>query len=220
MTFLPRDCAAEDVISFDCGPGNMVIDRLVARLTQGRQTFDADGERAARGEVSAELLADLLTHPYLKRVPPKTSRGPEDFGEDFVGQLINSAAALGLSEDSMISTATQFTVECIADQYERYLPQLPDEIVLAGGGAHNLEIRRRLRERLPACELRLHDEFGVPGDAREATAWAVLADETVHGNPGTLPRVTGASGNAVLGKILLPSGYAHRFHLELDRAGT
>ncbi len=218
VTFLPRNCRAEDVISFDCGPANMVMDRLVARLTRGRQLFDEDGRRAARGDVSTELLAELLTHPFLEREPPKTSRGPEDFGEEFVDGLIRSAGALCLSDDSMVSTATQFTVECVASHYERYFPYLPDEVVLTGGGAHNLEIRRRLRERLPTCAIRLHDEFGVPGDAREATAWAVLADETVQGNPATLPKVTGASGTAVLGKIVLPSRFAHRFRLVTDRA--
>ena len=165
MTFLPRNCTADDVISFDCGPANMVIDRLVARLSQGRELFDEDGRRAARGEVSPELLAELLAHPYLERKPPKTSRGPEDFGEDFVDKLMRSAAKLSLREDSMVSTATQLTVEAIASHYERYLPHLPDEVVLTGGGAHNLEIRRRLQDRLPACAIRLHDEFGVPGDA-------------------------------------------------------
>jgi anhydro-N-acetylmuramic acid kinase len=119
----------------------------------------------------------------------------------------------------MISTATQYTVECMADAYRRFLPLMPDEIVLTGGGAHNLEIRRRLRTRLPSCSVRLHDEFGVPGDAREAAAWAILADETVHGNAATLPQVTGASKRAVLGKILVPSRLAHRFFLQLDRTG-
>ena len=117
----------------------------------------------------------------------------------------------------MVSTATQLTVEAIADHYERYFPHLPDEVVLTGGGAHNLELRRRLAERLPACAIRLHDDFGVPGDAREATAWAVLADETMLGNPATLPRVTGASGTAVLGKIVLPSRLAHRFRILVER---
>ena len=218
VTFLPRHCTARDVISFDCGPANMVIDRLVSRLTHGRELFDEDGRRAARGDVSPELLAALSTHPYLRREPPKTSRGPEDFGEEFVDQLIASAAALSLTDDSMVSTATQFTIECIAGHYERYFPYLPDEVVLTGGGAHNLEIRRRLQSRLPTCAIRLHDEYGVPGDAREATAWAVLADETLQGNPATLPRVTGAAGAALLGKIVLPSRLAHGFHLLVDRA--
>ena len=218
VTFLPRNCTAGDVISFDCGPANMVIDRLVARLTEGRELLDEDGRRAARGGVSPELLAELLTHPYLKREPPKTSRGPEDFGEEFVDQLIESSAALSLSDDAMVSTATQFTIECVASHYEQYFPYLPDEVVLTGGGAHNPEIRRRLQERLPKCAIRLHDEFGVPGDAREATAWAVLADETLHANPATLPKVTGAVGAALLGKIVLPSRFAHRFHLTVDRA--
>ena len=135
-------------------------------------------------------------------------------------ELIRSAEALELTEDSMISTATQFTVECMADHYERYFPYLPDEVVLTGGGAHNLEIRRRLKARLPACAVKLHDEYGVPGDAREATTWAVLADETLQGNPATIPQVTGAKRSAVLGKILVPSCYAHRFRLQLDREDT
>jgi anhydro-N-acetylmuramic acid kinase len=220
VTFLGRNCSAEDVISFDCGPANMVVDRLVAHFTGGEAEYDKDGERAARGRVSEELLAELLEHPFLRRDPPKTSRGPEDFGEEFVKELIRSAEALALTEDSMISTATQFTVECMADHYERYFPYLPDEVVLTGGGAHNLEIRRRLQARLPACAVKLHDEYGVPGDAREATTWAVLADETLQGNPATIPQVTGAKRSAVLGKILVPSRYAHRFRLQLDREDT
>lgn len=216
LTFVPPHCAPEDLISFDCGPANMVIDRLITRLTHGRSAFDEDGRRAAQAPVSAELLVELMAHPFLRKQPPKTSRGPEDFGESFVERLLASARQLALNENTMISTATQYTVECMADAYERFLPRLPDEVVLAGGGAHNLEIRRRLKERLPQCAVRLHDEFGIPGDAREATAWAVLADETVHGNPGTIPRVTGASATSVLGKILVPSRLARRFRVQVE----
>ena len=217
VTFLGRNCSAEDVISFDCGPANMVVDRLVAHFTGGEAEYDKDGE--PRGSWSGKRGTPRRTSraSVPEKGSPEDLRGPEDFGEEFVKELIRSAEALALTEDSMISTATQFTVECMADHYERYFPYLPDEVVLTGGGAHNLEIRRRLQARLPACAVKLHDEYGVPGDAREATTWAVLADETLQGNPATIPQVTGAKRSAVLGKILVPSRYAHRFRLQLDR---
>jgi anhydro-N-acetylmuramic acid kinase len=211
VTFLAAEPDLDRVISFDTGPGNMVIDRLTVHVTAGAELFDEHGGRAAQGAVDAGLLERMLQHPYLQLEPPKTSRGPEEFGDEFLETILDVAAASGISESDLFATVTQYTAECMALHYERWFPHLPDEVVLTGGGAHNKEIVRRLQERLPACRVRLHDEFGVPGDAREATTWAVLADETVRGNPGNIPSATGASGRALLGKIVVPSRLAGRF---------
>jgi anhydro-N-acetylmuramic acid kinase len=208
VTYLPEDCRLDQVLSFDCGPANMVIDRLIARFTGGRELYDEDGARAARGTPNEALLRRMLAHPYLALPPPKTSRGPEDFGEPFVDWLLAEAAPLGLDEDSILATATQYSVECMARHYERFFPALPDEVVLTGGGAHNRTLVQGMRERLPSCAIRFHDEFGIPVDAREASTWAILADETIHGVPGTAPSATGAMGRSVLGKIVIPSRLA------------
>jgi anhydro-N-acetylmuramic acid kinase len=138
VTYVPADGGLDDLLSFDCGPGNMVIDRLVARFSGGRQLYDEDGERAARGRVHQPLLDRLLEHPYLALAPPKTSRGPEEFGDPLVRWLVEQGEAQGISEDDLVATATQYSAECMASHYERFFPALPDEVVLTVGGAHNL----------------------------------------------------------------------------------
>jgi anhydro-N-acetylmuramic acid kinase len=211
VTYLPSRCTLEEVQSFDCGPGNMMIDCLVAHYTRGQELYDRDGHRADRGRVHEGLLAELQTHPYLALTPPKTSRGPEEFGEPFVAQTLERAAQLGLEPDDVIATATQYSVECMSSHYERFFAVMPDEVVLTGGGAHNKSLVARLRARLPGSVVRFHDEFGIPVDAREATTWAILADETMHGVPGTSPNATGAEGPSILGKVVAPSSVAGRF---------
>jgi anhydro-N-acetylmuramic acid kinase len=218
VTYLPSRCTLDQLRSFDCGPGNMVIDRLIAQFSGGRQLYDPDGARAARGTVHEELLAKLLTHPYLALEPPKTSRGPEEFGEPFVHWMLEEADLFTLDEDAIIATATQYSAECIAGHYERFFPRLPHEVVLTGGGAHNKSLVQRLRERLPACAIRLHDEFGIPVDAREASTWAILADETLNGVAATAPAATGAAGPSVLGKVVTPSRLAGRFQVIVNAA--
>jgi len=220
VTYLPSNSTLDDLLAFDCGPANMVIDRLTAIFTDGRELYDEDGRRAERGTVHPELLAKLMQHPYLAIPPPKTSRGPEEFGEEFVRRLLADAQAFALAPDDILATATQYSVECMADHYVRFFPRLPDEVVLTGGGAHNLSLRRRLAERLPGCRIRLHDEFGIPVDAREASTWAILADETLHGVPATAPAATGAARRAVLGKIVTPSRLAGRLTVTTSGTGS
>ena len=153
LTFLPPRAELDDVIAFDTGPGNMVIDALVTALTHGRQTFDRDGRLAARGRVSERLLAELMAHPFLRRRPPKTT-GREEFGEMFVDRMLASARRLRLRAEDMVATATALTAASIADAYRRFVfPQLEAaelgklQIILGGGGAKNPTLRGMLARR-------------------------------------------------------------------------
>jgi anhydro-N-acetylmuramic acid kinase len=203
VTFLPPAAAQSDVVCFDTGPGNMVMDGVVRILSGGREGFDRDGARAARGEVRERLLSELLEHPYLKRRPPKTT-GREEFGQRFAEQVVERGRALGIGDDDLVATVTAYTAECIGLHYDRELrPQARiDEAVLYGGGAHNATLVALLRERIAPTPLRFHDEFGIPGDAREAVTWAVLADESLAGRPANIPRASGARHAVVLGKLV------------------
>jgi anhydro-N-acetylmuramic acid kinase len=202
VTFLPPGSDLDGVLAFDTGPGNMVMDGVVRALTDGREAFDRDGRRAARGQVQEPLLAELMTHPYLRRRPPKTT-GREDFGDPFVELVLKRAREVAMSEDDLLATVTAYTAECIRLHYEREL--LPrarlDEVVLYGGGARNPTLVGMLRERL-RVPIRLHEEFGIPGEAREAVTWAILGDESLAGRPANVPAATGARHPAVLGKVV------------------
>jgi anhydro-N-acetylmuramic acid kinase len=208
LTFLPPRAKLGQVIAFDTGPGNMVMDALVTALTRGRQTFDRDGRWAARGRVSEKLLAELMTHPFLRRRPPKTT-GREEFGELFVGRMLASARRLRLRPEDMVATATAFTAATIADAYRRFVfPKLKTgergalQIILGGGGAKNRTLRQMLAQRIGVGELLTHEDFGIANAAKEALAFAILAHETLLGKPGNVPTATGARRAAVLGKIV------------------
>lgn len=205
VTFLPPGAGPSDVLSFDTGPGNMVIDGVVHILTRGQEEFDRDGERAAQGSVDKMMLAKLLGNPYIGLRPPKTT-GREEFGQQYAEELVQRAQALGVSENDLVATATAFTAECIRVHYDRELrPRAQvDEMILYGGGAHNPTLVRMLRERIAPTKVRLHDEFGIPGDAREAVTWAVLADESLAGRSANVPAASGAQHPVILGKIVRP----------------
>jgi anhydro-N-acetylmuramic acid kinase len=203
VTFLPAGVTRDAVVCFDTGPGNMLIDGVIAILTNGREQFDQDGQRAARGSVNKPLLAELMQHPYLARRPPKTT-GREDFGAHLAEKTVARAQGLGVRDDDLVATVTAFTVESIRLHYERELiPRARlDEIVIYGGGCHNRTLVRMLHEAFAPIPIRFHDQFGIPGDAREAVTWAVLADETLAGQPANLPAASGAGHSVVLGKIV------------------
>ncbi|MFW6162188.1 MAG: anhydro-N-acetylmuramic acid kinase [Planctomycetota bacterium] len=201
VTYLPPACRPEQVVAFDTGPGNMLLDALARRLTDGRLSYDRDGTMALAGEVSPPLLRWLLERPYLRREPPK-STGRELFGEPFADRLL--ARAEGLAPGDVMATAAAFTAESIADAIRRFLTPLGpvDELIASGGGCHHPVVMGRLAEALAPVPVRRTDEFGIPADAKEAVAFAVLAHETMAGRPGNLPSATGAARAAVLGKIV------------------
>lgn len=201
VTFLPpRDAGGAAPLAFDTGPGNMLIDDAVRRATDGQAACDRDGAIAATGHIHGGLLAELLAHPYLRRPPPKTT-GREEFGAGFGAQLWERARALGLAPEDLIATVTAFTARSIALAYREHLPAMPAEVILSGGGARNPMLVRRLRQELAPIPVTLSDDLGLPAEAKEAVAFAVLAYETWHGRPGNLPEATGARHPVVLGQI-------------------
>lgn len=198
VTFLPADAKPEEVVGFDTGPGNMLIDRAVQWATDGKLRFDRDGELAQAGLVDQELLTQLRTHPFLHQPPPK-SAGREEFGEAFWQSLPREGHPLDL-----IATLTAFTAHSIADSYRRHLPGVPDEVIIGGGGARNPVLMAHLRRHLSYATVLTHEEVGMDSDAKEAVAFCVLANETLLGKPANLPSVTGASRAVTLGSVTFP----------------
>jgi anhydro-N-acetylmuramic acid kinase len=200
LTILKKNCAREDVIAFDTGPGNMVIDALAQKFFN--KAFDEGGELAGRGKVSSDLLNELLRHPYFAKPLPK-STGREEFGAAYCTALIQHATQLQLTPHDMIATATALTAETItrdARLLEKRFGQI-DELIVSGGGMHNLTLMEMLRQRF--VKVTTTSDYDLPGDAKEAILFAVLANETVGGYAGNVPSVTGASASTILGKICL-----------------
>jgi anhydro-N-acetylmuramic acid kinase len=194
----------EAMLAFDTGPGNALIDHAVWRLSGGMQRFDADGALAAGGRVDDLILADMLAEPYFLQQPPK-STGRELFGAQFVDPLIDRALADGLTSSDVVATLTAFTAHSIADQYRRFLPGRPDEVVVGGGGSRNPVLMRLLSELLDPAQIRLHEDFGLPSLGREAVYFALMGHEALHGRPNMVPSCTGAGHAVVMGK-LVPGG--------------
>jgi anhydro-N-acetylmuramic acid kinase len=206
VTYLPPGDDDSAVIAFDTGPGNMLIDAAVNRVTDGEQTYDEDGAFAASGNIDRALLAELMAHPFLSQRPPKTT-GREQFGMRYANELWSRAQSQGISDADLVATLTAFTADSIADAYRHFLPQMPDEVILGGGGAKNPTLLTLLRKALDPIAVTTHEAVGIPDDAKEALAFAVLAYETLHGRAGNLPNCTGASRRAVLGKLTLGANY-------------
>jgi anhydro-N-acetylmuramic acid kinase len=209
LTAIPASAAASDVIAFDTGPGNMVIDAVTEKLFG--KPFDRGGKIAASGSVLGPVVHKLLRNKFLRQGPPKTA-GREEFGRAFVGEFLRLCR--GARKQDVVATATALTATSIADAVARFLidrpvsarkPQFP-EMILSGGGARNATLVKMLAEKLMplGVQLRFSDEYGLPSEAKEAVAFAVLAFETWHRRPSNVPSATGAKRAAVLGKISYP----------------
>jgi anhydro-N-acetylmuramic acid kinase len=196
VTWVPAGGRLDEVIAFDTGPGNMLMDALVTRLTNGEQTYDRNGEIGATGEVDYDLLAELMRDPYLDEQPPK-STGREYYGTEMVEEIL----ARHRLDANLIATATAFTAHSIADQYGRFLPGQPDEVYVNGGGARNPLLMRMLADALDGPTVRTTDELGVNADAKEAMAFALMAHDSLAGLPTNIPGATGASRAVILGKL-------------------
>lgn len=210
VTVLPAGCAAEDVLAFDTGPANMVIDGCMALLNRG---FDRGGRTAKRGSVMDSVVVRLASGAYFSAPPPK-SCGREEFGEAFVERFIAACERAGARREDIVATATALTARTVAEAYERFCsPRLvtlaPDakvELIAAGGGVRNATLMRMLGEEFARFGVRVRsiDETGVSAGAKEAAAFALLGWLTWHGLPGNLPSATGAQRAVVLGKVSLP----------------
>ncbi len=198
LTAIPPGASPEEVIAFDTGPGNMVVNALAELHTRGRWKYDRDGRLASRGRVDRALLDRLLAAPYYRRPPPKTA-GREQYGREFVARLLATGARL----PDLIATATALTAAAVAVGIERFVrPRMRvDELIVSGGGAHNPRILAQLAGFLPGVAVATSDHFGLDVDAKEAVAFAVLAYETWRRRPANLPSATGARRAVVLGKI-------------------
>jgi anhydro-N-acetylmuramic acid kinase len=203
VTVLPAGGSLGDVLAFDTGPGNMLIDGAVSFLTRGQQLFDKDGVRARRGRVHQPFVGELCAHPFFGRHPPK-STGREAFGGAFLHRVLARGLEQGVSGDDLIATLTAFTVMTMAEAYRNFI--LPHhsavESILCGGGSHNPLLTSWLRRELHEVTWRMCDEFGVSADALEAVAFAVLAHETVCGRSANVPSATGARHEVILGKVV------------------
>ena len=206
VTWVPPGGHWEAMLAFDTGPGNALMDHAAWRLSGGMQRFDAEGAMAAGGRVHDALLAELLGHPYFVVQPPK-STGREVFGAQLVDPFIARCIERGLSGSDVLATLTAFTAHSIADQYRRFLPGRPDEIVVGGGGSRNPVLMRLLQQLLDPAQLRQHEEFGLPSLGREAVYFALMGYEALFGRANTIANCTGATHAVVMGKIVPGPNY-------------
>jgi len=195
VTYLAANCKSKDIIAFDTGPGNMIIDRLAFLVTKGRQNFDKDGKIATKGKVNIKILNQMLRHPYFCKKPPK-STGREMFGREYTDVFYKK-----LPNEDIIATATAFTAVSVAEAYKKFLPKMPDEIILCGGGARNKTLVKMLRQNIKS-KILFTDDFGINGDAKEAVSFAILAYATIKEIANNIPSATGAKKAITLGKII------------------
>lgn len=196
ITVIPPAAKPTDVIAFDTGPGNMVIDALTREYTKGALTFDRNGKIAASGRVNRELLDKLLADPYYRAKPPK-SAGREQYGTEFIARLKKS----GLPIEDLIATATVLTAATIARGIGAHAKEA--DIIAAGGGVHNPQITMHLAALLPSFTIATTTDYGIDADAKEAVAFAVLAAQSWKRKPGNMPSATGAKRAVILGSITL-----------------
>ena len=201
LSAIPAGASLEAVIAFDTGPGNMVIDAVAQRLF--RKNYDQDGIIAANGTVLNRVLDEVLRLPFFRRRPPKTA-GREEFGREFVREFIKRCGKAKASD--MVATATALTARSIADAIRRFVRrgrQSYKEIIVSGGGARNPVLLAMLANELGplGLQIRSSEEFGIPAEAKEAVAFAVLAYQTWNRLPSNVPSATGAKRRAILGKI-------------------
>jgi anhydro-N-acetylmuramic acid kinase len=188
------------IIGWDTGPGNMLLDLAVQHFSNGRQSYDQNGAWAATGVPCSALLQQWLAHPFFHAIPPK-STGRELFGSDYWQQCLAGATQLALSPADVLATLTELTAVSIAHSYRTFLPQMPDQVLLCGGGSQNQYLKQRLQINLDPIPVLTTDEVGLNADFKEAIAFAVLAYWRRLGIPGNLPEVTGASQTTLLGEI-------------------
>jgi anhydro-N-acetylmuramic acid kinase len=206
VTHLPRNARMEDVIAFDTGPGNMVMDGMAFLLSVGQRTRDEGGAWAAKGTPNERVVSFLLEHPYFAAPPPKTT-GREMFGADYVAAVRSFKGSGRNAGADLMATVTLLTAESIARAFRDFLGPRggAETVIVGGGGIHNKMLMRMLAERLAPARLTTHAEFGIPDDAKEAVAFALLGYETLHGRPSNLPGATGAARAVILGSVT-PAG--------------
>ena len=206
LTALPAGAGLDDLMAFDTGPGNGLMDLAAFHYSGGKQVFDQDGAMARAGHIDQALLAALMEHPFLAAVPPK-SADKDDFGTRFLDGVL--ARCPGVGGPDVMATLAAFTVRTVATAIMEYCVQKAryEEIIVSGGGAKNPVLLEGLQMALPKLVFATSDEYGIPSKAKEAVLMAVLADATLHGWPANVPSATGARHPVVLGKITPGAGF-------------
>ncbi len=204
LTAIPAGGRAEDLIAFDTGPGNMLIDALAEKLLQ--KPYDRNGAAAASGSVIDPVLRAMLRDGYFLLKPPRTA-GREQFGRAYAAKFLSACRKHSRKPEDALATATALTAESIAASYRRFvhrrMKHAPLDYIVSGGGARNATLMAMLARRLEplGCELATSDEFGLPAAAKEAVAFALLAWQTWNRLPGNVPAATGARRGAILGQV-------------------
>lgn len=203
LTAMPAGAKPDEFFAFDTGPGNMVIDLLMERLY--RKNFDRDGRVGRSGKVLDSVIAAELRKPYYKQAPPKSS-GREEYGAEFAENLLRACRKISSKPEDAVATATALTAESIALAYSRFVQKKmagPVDFIASGGGTRNRTLMEMLGQKLTplGCKVSTIDEQGLPSQAKEAVAFALLAWQTWHHLPGNVPSATGAARPAILGEI-------------------
>jgi anhydro-N-acetylmuramic acid kinase len=204
LTALPPGADPLQVVAFDTGPGNMVIDQLMQRLFA--KQLDRGGKIGARGAVLKSVVMAKLREAFFQARPPKTA-GREQFGSEYAAGFLAACRNAGGSREDTIATATALTAQSVGLAYSSFLGKTmrtaPVDFIVSGGGARNLTLMQMLRAQLEplGCAVQASDDLGLPAEAKEAAAFALLAYETWHRRPGNIPSATGALRPAILGEI-------------------
>ena len=205
LTVLPANGSFDSVSAADTGPGNMCVDAVVSEITDGTERYDEAGRRAAQGTPHQPLIDEWLKHPFFHLPPPKTT-GREMFGRTFALECLTVCREHNLSDRDSVATVTELTVQTVALYISQFVSeQNPIDILyVSGGGVHNQTLMQRLSEVLANTVVEPVDSSGISADAKESIAFAILANESLHGQAGNLPSATGASMRKVLGKFVCP----------------
>jgi anhydro-N-acetylmuramic acid kinase len=198
ITVIPPGARPGDVLAYDTGPANMVIDALVTKLTAGKKRYDRNGSIAASGRIDKGLLTKLLRDPYYAKNPPKTA-GREQYGEEFLSRVLGT----GLRLEDLIATATALTASTVALSIGRHATGGQWDLIASGGGVNNKTLMSQIAALLPQLTVATSTDYGIDADAKEAIAFALLAHETYHRRPSNIPSATGARRASILGKLSL-----------------
>lgn len=203
VTYLPCDAGLENILAFDVGPGNMLMDGIVQHRTNGRRAMDRGGAMARRGRIHERLLSELLRHPFLHHSPPKTT-GRELFGQAMIERVVRRAKVLRLNQWDLMATVTTFTARSISRAYEKFIFQKGgvEEVIVGGGGTRNPTLMQFLQEAFGPIPVYTFEKFDLDSRALEAMAFALFAYGTIQSEPNNVPSATGAERPVVMGKIV------------------
>ena len=204
FTIIPSaNVTLDNIRAWDTGPANMLIDLATMYLSEGKEKFDEAGKYAAEGKINEDWINYLMAHPYISEKPPK-STGREDFGEEYFQSLLSEFNVRSRQDKlDLIATFTRFTAESVYSNFTAFSDSGDEtvEVIVSGGGANNPVIIKHLEELFSPVSVKIIDDYGIASDAKEAFAFAVLANEFISGTPTNIPSVTGADKRVILGKL-------------------